>query len=450
MIDNTYDIVVIGGGIAGSLCAVSAGRMGSSVLLVEECGSLGGSLVNSGTGPMMTFHAGKKQVIKGITDELIQRLVKKNLSVGHIVDSTGYTYTVTPFDSEGMKRELELMALEANVTILYHTMLSSVTKNEGEITSVDLLSCGIHFSVSAKIFVDASGDGDLIMNAGIPFRCGRDSDGLNQPMTMNFKLSCVDIDMIRSLMDRDVSLFPFLKDKPGIQHVAERLSCSGFQNIMKRGIKDGKISFDRDIVLFFETNTRNEVIVNMSRINGFNPVDPIAISKAEVEGRRQVWELYDFMKKEIPGFSNAKLIGSGPNIGVRSSRRMIGIYTVTVADILNQRRFDDSIACCGYPVDIHSSDGAKTDSTFLPYGTYYTVPLRCLINSVVPNVIATGRLVSCSFEAHASMRVSPCCGAMGHAAGVLASLCVQNHQVPGNLEYGKVRNRLLDEGAFLG
>ena len=108
-----YDVVVAGGGIAGTLAAVAASRHGAKVLIVEETGSLGGCLTTCGTGPMMTFHAGDKQVIKGLGDELIERLKAKKLSPGHTVDSTGYTYTVTPFDAEGMKRELELMAIES-------------------------------------------------------------------------------------------------------------------------------------------------------------------------------------------------------------------------------------------------------------------------------------------------------------------------------------------------
>ena len=131
-----FDCIVAGGGIAGSLAAASAGRMGLSVLLAEEQGALGGSMTSSGTGPMMTFHAGSTQVIRGITDELVRRLVKKGLSPGHTVDSTGYTYTVTPFDAEGFKRELELMCLEAGVTILYHSSIESVSLCAGMAESV--------------------------------------------------------------------------------------------------------------------------------------------------------------------------------------------------------------------------------------------------------------------------------------------------------------------------
>ena len=172
-----YDLVVVGGGIAGSMAAVAAGREGLRVLLIEEEGYLGGSLTACGTGPMMTFHAGETQVVRGLVDEMIQRLVQKGLSVGHIVDSTGYTYTVTPFDSEGMKRELELMCLEAGVQLLYHTSTVEAKVMDGRLATITCLCAGNLFTVQGAYFIDASGDADLIAMAGIPFEQGRETDG---------------------------------------------------------------------------------------------------------------------------------------------------------------------------------------------------------------------------------------------------------------------------------
>lgn len=444
-----YDVVIVGGGIAGSIAAIASGRMNVKTLLIEETGCLGGALTSSGTGPMMTFHAGKEQVVQGITDEVIQNLVKKGLSVGHTVDSTGYTYTVTPFDSEALKHELETMVIDARADILFHSTLAKVNVENSLLKNIDIISCGKVLKVSSKIFVDASGDGDLIYQSGIPYSQGRDSDGKDQPMTMNMKLSNIDIDLIRGLMDTNVELFPFLKDKAGIEKNALRLSCSGFQDIMKKGIKSGEISFDRDIVLFFETNTKNEVIVNMSRVNDLNPVDPVDITKAEIEGRRQVWELFYYLKKSIPGFKDAVMVTTGPNIGIRSSRRLLGNYTITVDDIISGTKFSDGISACGYPIDIHSSDGAETNSTFLEYGKWYTIPHRCLTNNKIQNVLATGRLVSSTFEAHASLRVSPSCGALGHATGVSAALAVKDKKLPTNLDVSLIRQELKKQGAFL-
>ena len=444
-----YDVVIAGGGIAGSLAAVAAARHGARTLLVEETGQLGGSLTTCGTGPMMTFHAGDQQVIKGLGEELISRLVEKGLSPGHTVDSTGYTYTVTPFDTEGMKRELELMATESGAELLYHAKIVSADVKEGKAESLTVSSMGYLIRIKAKVFVDSTGDAILLRLAGVPVLSGRDKDGVNQPMTMNFKLSGVDIPLIRSIMEKDVELFPFLKQHPkGLEKKASRLSFSGFQEIMRKGMESGELDIDRDIVLCFETNNLNEVIVNMTRIPRLDPLDPFDISKAETEGRRQVWEMYAYLKKHVPGFSNALLLTSGPRVGVRSSGRMSGVYTITASDILSETKFSDGIACCGYPIDIHS-DGAETKSTFLRWGGYYSIPYRCLINSAVGNVMAAGRDISSTFEAHASLRLSPCCTATGQAAGTAAALAVKESISPLDVDTDNLRKTLREDGAIV-
>ena len=444
-----YDVVVCGAGIAGSMAATAAARMGAQVLVIEEEGYPGGSLTAMGTGPMMTFHAGEKQTVRGLTDEMVERLKKKNLSPGHIVDSTGYTYTVTPFSAEGMKRELELMMIEAGATILYHTVITGVQTEEGRLRSLTCFSSGHTMQVSAKVFIDATGDGDVLALAGAPLKKGRDSDGKDQPMTMNYKISGADTDTIRRLMEETPEVFPFLYPKAGIQKKAPRLSFSGFQEIMKKGIADGEITFDRDIVLCFETNTPGELIVNMSRILELDPVDPFQLSRAETEGRRQVFELFDFMKRRIPGFENTHLLFSGPRVGVRSSRRMVGRYTLTGEDILAETKFEDGIAAYGYPIDIHSADGAETDSRFLREGGYYTVPYRCLVNDEIPNLMAAGRNISASFEAQASTRTSPCCGALGHAAGCAAAMAALGGVLPTQVDVQRLRRVLSEQGAVV-
>ena len=446
----TYDIAVIGCGIAGSLAAVAAARGGAKVIAIDEAGYPGGALTAMGTGPMMTFHAGETQVIRGLGQELIDRMQAKGLTPGHTVDSTGYTYTVTPFSAEGLKVELEQMMLEAGVQILYHTTATDAEVSEGILQAVDCFSCGKRMRIQAKVFVDATGDGDLLELAGIPFENGRSSDGKNQPMTMNFKISGVNTDEIRKIMENHYEYFPFLCKKPGIEKLTPRLAVSGFQEIMREGIKQGKITFDRDIVLTFETDAAEEMIVNMSRINGEDPIDPFSITRAETEGRRQVWELFKYLKEAVPGYENARLLSSGPNVGIRSSRRMCGDYMLTTSDELNGTMFEDRIACCGYPIDIHSADGEATDTTFLKEGSYYSIPYRCLTNPTVRNVMAAGRNISCSFEAQGSTRVSPCCAAVGHAAGCAAALAVKESVLPGEIDVRKLQNELLAQNAFLG
>ena len=218
---------------------------------------------------------------------------------------------------------------------------------------------------------------------------------------------------------------------------------------MKKGIADGEITFDRDIVLCFETDREGEVIVNMSRILGENPVDPVSLSRAETEGRRQVWELFDFMKRRIPGFENTHLLFTGPRVGVRSSRRLIGQYTLTEYDILDERKFEDGIAAYGYPIDIHSADGTETDSRFLREGGYYTIPYGCLLSCKIGNLMAAGRNISATFEAQASTRTSPCCGALGHAAGAAAAMAAKAEVLPAEIDVQALRDALHAQDAVI-
>ena len=445
-----FDVVVVGGGIAGSMAAAAAAREGANVLLIEETGCLGGALTTCGTGPMMTFHAGDLQVIQGLGQELISRLMEKGLSVGHVADTVGYTYTVTPFDAEGMKRELELMVSEAGAQILYHAMVTDTEVENEKITAVTAHCCGQTLRFEANVFIDATGDADLAYMSGAPIEQGRESDGKDQPMTMNFKMVGVDIDAVRELMHRQVELFPQLVKCPERIDQAKRLSVAGFEALMDEGRRTGELTVPREDVLYFETNAQNEVIVNMTRVLGENPVDPFSLTRAAMEGRRQVWELLNFMKKHLPGFENARMIMSGPRIGVRSSRRIEGVYRLTAKDILEERRFEDAIAACGYPIDIHSSDGLGTKSTHLRAGGYYTIPYRSLQSSGVKNLLAAGRNISTEFAAQASTRVTPCCTALGQAAGTAAAMASAAGVLPAAVDVAMLQSRLKENGAFIG
>ena len=168
-----YDLIVAGGGISGCAAAISAARCGLDVLLIERYGFLGGTLTANGTGPMMTFHAGDRQVVRGITGELIDRLQAKGSSPGHIFDTTGYTFTVTPFDAEAMKRELETMVLEAGGELLFHGFLCGVERRENRIESVTVCGKNGVKVLKAKVFIDATGDADLLYRAGVPTVQGR-------------------------------------------------------------------------------------------------------------------------------------------------------------------------------------------------------------------------------------------------------------------------------------
>ena len=450
-----HDIIIIGGGISGAVAAIAAARCGSDVLIIEKNASLGGTLAACEVGPMMTFHAGYKQAIKGITDEIIERLKKRGKSCGHIYDTTGTTYTVTPFNSDAFKNELDEMLFEAGGKVLYHTMLASVNKDGNKIKSLTVCTPNGLMEVSAKVYIDATGDATLSMMAGVDCVTGRKEDGLTQPMTLVMKMGNVDFEKLKNMTQEEPEEFMEIhRTDLSFWDKAPKMSFHVYQNRFKKAQAEGRISFDREWILVFETGNPNEAIINSTRVQGLNPTDIYEHSEAERIGRQQVRELEEFLINECPGFENAYLVRTGSQIGVRSSRQIVGSYTVTSEDLSSEKKFTDVIAHGGYPVDIHSlkkgeeneiPDGIKK----FEWGTMYSVPYRALINDKVDNLITVGRCLSAEFEAVGALRVSPMAGATGHAGGVAAYLAAKNDSNVHNIDIKEMQKILLEQGAYL-
>ena len=243
-----YDVIIAGGGISGSIAAISAARCGARTLLIEKWGFLSGMLTAAGVGPMMSFHAGDKQVIRGITGELIDRLVLKGKSPGHIIDTTTYVSTVTPFDYEGMKFELEDMLLDSKGEILYHTMVADVQTENGYINSITVCNKSGLTNLESRIYIDATGDADIAAWAGVPFTYGRSIDSKAQPMTMIIRMANVYIDEIKEYIRNNREEFPEYINDIEIIDKAPRLSAGGFGNLLKDAQRCGEINFKRERV----------------------------------------------------------------------------------------------------------------------------------------------------------------------------------------------------------
>ncbi|MGJ8640110.1 MAG: FAD-dependent oxidoreductase [Opitutaceae bacterium] len=444
-----YDVIVVGGGISGAMAAIASARGGAKTLVVEQYGFLGGMLTAAGVGPMMTFHAGDQQIIKGTTGELIDRLVEKKLSPGHVFDTTGFTYTVTPFDVEGMKRELEVMLTEAGGELLYHSMLASVEVEDDKVSSITVCTKSGLIQLRSKVFVDATGDADLAKHAGVTCTKGRESDGACQPMTMKMRMMNVDTQAVRDYIKANPDEFPRLKGDTSIIDRSSKISIGGFVKTLEKGREAGDFTFPREDILFFEANSAGEVIVNTTRILGFDSNDPWSFSLAEKEGRKQALEVELFLKKWIPGFKNSVLVYTGPQIGVRSSRQIEGRYTLTGRDVIERRRFSDTIAHTGYPIDIHSPTGTGTDHVKPEWGTFCDIPYRCLVNEQIQNLITVGRCISVDFEAQGGVRTTPTMGAVGQAGGLAAAISVRVGVPVGDIEVKQLQSELIEQGSFL-
>ncbi|MDR1971227.1 MAG: FAD-dependent oxidoreductase [Treponema sp.] len=443
-----YDVIVIGGGPAGAMAAIAAGRNGAKTLLVEQYGYLGGMLTAGGVGPQMTYHAGTTQVVDGIPGEFIRRMVREGFSPGHLEDFAGYTYSVTPFDAEGMKLVLENMALEAGAELLYHTVYTGCEVEGGNIVKVKLYAKNGFFEASARVFVDASADADLAVHAGVSAVYGREEDGLAQPMTMNMKVYGVDrekvLDYVLTNREDMLATIPF-------DHLREipRTGIQGGFKLIGKAKKEGRFTVDRGHVLCFETNNLGEFIVNMSRISRKSAVDPFDVSAAEIEGRRQCFELLKFLRDDVPGFEHCALLSIGPNIGIRESRKINGVYKLSAADLLENTMFDDAVAMAGYPIDVHPPDGISKPHRKFKDGSWYSVPYRSLISAEIKNMIVAGRCISVSHEALGTIRVTPLVMALGQAAGTAAALGARGNGSLRDLDIPLLQKTLVKDGAFL-
>jgi hypothetical protein len=442
-----YDVIVAGGGVSGSVAAIASARNGARTLLVERYGFLGGSLTNAGVGPMMTFHAGKEQVVKGIPGEIVERLQAMGGSPGHIGDTIGYASSVTPFDAESLKLLLDEMTLESGCDLLLHTMVAGAAVQGGRITAITVCNKAGLSELAAQVFIDATGDADLARWAGVDCQKGRDADGLAQPMTMNLKIGGVDRDAVKAYMKAHPG--EFLIGDPADLDRAPRLSVSGFYSLLGEAIAGRRITFERDFVLFFETNTLGEVILNMTRVLKLDATRPEDLTRAELEGRKQARQAFLFLKQSVPGFQNAVCLGTPAQIGIRESRRITGTYRLTDQDLLAGRRFEDAIARGGYPIDIHNPSGNSTDSVHLPYGASYQIPYRSLLNDRIVNLAVAGRCLSATHEAAAAIRVSPIAMAIGQAAGTAAALGIKTGQDLHRIDVAQLQKTLLEQSAVL-
>lgn len=203
----------------------------------------------------------------------------------------------------------------------------------------------------------------------------------------------------------------------------------------------------------FETNTPGEVIINCTRVQVLLGTDVESLTEAEIIGHKQVSEIEKFLLKYVPGFEKSHLTYSGPFIGVRSSRQIVGEYTIQVSDLLNCVGFDDVIAHGGYPIDVHPTVGLdnaeELEKRHLEWGSQYNIPYRSLVNPKIDNLITVGRCISASFEAQGEIRVTPIAGAIGHASGTAAALAAMGSGNTKEIDIATLQKQLISQGAYI-
>ncbi len=444
-LQQEYDVAVLGGGPAGIAAAISAARNGAKTILIERYGFLGGMSTAAMVYPWMTFHsAAGEQVIKGIAQEIVDRLMSLGASPGHLRDTIGFVHTLTPYHPEVYKVLACDMLEEAGVNILLHTAAIDVLTEGNRISGITLYNKSGVSKLKAKIYVDATGDGDIAYMAGAPWEKGN-IEGKAQPMTMKFRMRGVDLNKVKRYMQNNPSEF---YEKSLISEL-DLLPLTGVMGFYSQW-KAASLPIQRDGLLFFSGPNVDEVLVNVSRVSGFDATSSEDLTKAEIEGRKQVLLLEAFFQKSIPGFEGASVSAVGTQIGVRETRRIIGKYVLNGTDVLDGRRFDDVIARSGYPIDIHNPEGKGVTANFIKEGGAYDIPYRSIVPIHTPNMLLAGRCISTTHEAQATTRLTPSCMAIGQAAGTAAALAVLHSCNTADVPISELQARLIEGNAELG
>jgi glycine/D-amino acid oxidase-like deaminating enzyme len=441
------DVLVVGGGPAGLGAALGAAAAGVRVVLAERYGFLGGNATAALVMPLMSFHTQRAApvipkpseiapwdhgagdpVVAGVLRTLLDRLVAAG---GALVPSERTGFTV-PFDPEVLKQVALDLLDEAGVQFLFHALATDVVGTGPDAVAFATKSGPV--VLAARVIVDCTGDGDVAALAGVPYEVGREADHLVQPMTLMFRMA-----------DFEMSAFAGYV----AAHPDQWRGVHGLWDLVARATAAGELDLAREDMLFFGTPHAREVSVNSTRVAGVLGTSVWDLTRAEWHSRRQMRQIVAFLRRHVPGFEHAYAVQSGVTIGVRETRRIRGEYQLTADDVLSARKFDDVVARCAYPIDIHNPRGPGTIMQRLPPGEAYDIPLRCLLPQGADRLLVAGRCLSGTHEAMSSYRVTPVAMATGQAAGVCAALAVRTHTAPREVLTAKVQAELVRQGASL-
>ncbi|MDQ7906052.1 FAD-dependent oxidoreductase [Phytohabitans sp. ZYX-F-186] len=460
---SRFDVIVVGGGPSGFIAAIAAARQGARTLVIEKYGFLGGMATSAALGPISPFHFGDEQVITGIPQEFVDRMMDLGGSTGHLrtTNPHGSGAYLCFYDREAYKWAALTLALEAGVTPLFHSFASGVEMDGDKVTGVRVTNKSGTQLYEARVVVDATGDGDVASLAGAEFVMGRGGDDrAAQPSTMMFDMAGVDTEAVKSYMDKHPEDFEWASElvavRPYAKHLPQRhFVGQGFKALVRSGLDSGELYLGRDSVLFLTTTHPGVLHFNSTRIKGVDGTDAESLTQGEIDGRKQVMSLSSFLTKHMPGMRDARLIATGTQIGIRESRHILGEYILTGEDVLHGVKQADAVSRGYFPIDIHNLKGKEGYGDDPDAGKWtdlddsYDIPYRALVPKRVDGLIIAGRTISATHEAHGSFRTQGGVMGIGQAAGVAAAVAALGGVEPRKVDVPRLQEAIVATGGSI-
>ncbi|MGH2758041.1 MAG: FAD-dependent oxidoreductase [Actinomycetota bacterium] len=420
------DVVVCGAGSAGLGAALAAARAGARVALVERWPFFGGNATAASLGSICGLYVrtsgGFDHLSAGIAREWAQGLAASGWAMGPLPYKETAVMTYVPW---GYKRLADrLVDSEERITPLLHSFISGVVRSGGAIEAVVVATKQGPRAVRGRVFIDATGDADIVYHAGCPWEMGE--PGRLQYPSMQFYMQNVDLGAAMAA---------------GLGLLAEKI---------REAFEGDTYDLTRSAGAVIPTMRPGEIVGAMTRVGrrtGDPPdgTDVFELTEAEMRGRAIAEESARFLTAEMPGFASAYLQDTAVTLGVRETRHALGDHVVTFDEAMSCTKHPDGVAASTWPFEFHT-EGAETRWEFLPDGDWFEIPLRSLIASDVENLLVAGRCISATHEALASSRVTGVCMAIGEAAGVAAATCISEDRTAREIDGEKLRADLEARG----
>ena len=434
--DSEYDVVCVGGGSAGICASIAAARHGARTLLIERTGWLGGIGTTAAMVEFGPIVRGGLRVLGGIPWEIMRRM--REFGAAETRFETEHLF----FAPESFAHVSMNMCLEAGVELLLHTHFADVIRRGDHIEGIVLDAKEGLRVIRSRVYIDASGDGEVFFKAGLPFFCGREEDRGTQPMTLVFFVNNVNYARFLDHVDAEANGDPV----PYFEKLVEKAREEGrFHIPITRPGSTGPVPrLGRPYDL-----SCCEVFINGTNVLGKSGTDSRELTEAECAARNQIPEMYEFFRRYVPGFEECYVSHVPSEIGVRETRRLKGVHTLTAEDLKTGRKFEDTVAVGFNMIDVHQVAGHDFDLTHFRDGHYYSVPYRCLISGETDNLIVAGRCISATHEALGAVRVMVNTMPIAQGAGTAAMIAARDKTDVGKIPVGELRSTLLSDGAVL-